>query len=110
MVTKLKTATKYEDCHHTCWDKDGEMVIRITGSHPAIGKYFVRVSIMMYDEVQAVNCCDWLNQMVVDREGVIERFRVINYKGSSKTFVVARKVLANDTVESIDEQIEVKSR
>lgn len=106
----LKTNTRYEDCHQTSWDKDGKMDIRITGVHPEIGNYLVRASIMMYDEQQAVNCCDWLNQMVMDRGGVTDRFKVINYKGSSKTFVVARRVLPNDRVEAIDEQIEIKSR
>jgi hypothetical protein len=114
MVTKLNTPTRqglsYEDCHKTCWDNDSEPDVRITEVHPAIGRYLVRVSIMMYDEAEAGNCCAWLNQMVADRNGIIDRFKVLNYKGSSKTFVVARRVLPNDRVEAIDEQIEIKSR
>jgi hypothetical protein len=110
MVNELKTKTKYEDCHKTCWDKDGEPDVRVTDVHPAIGKYFVRASVMMYDEAEAAICCKWLNSIIEDREGVTDRFKVLNYKGSSKTFVVARKVLPNDRLEAIDEQIEIKSR
>lgn len=89
-------------------DRDGLPAQRVTQTHNCIGKYVVRASVLMYSCAQAMVCCEWLNIMVIDREGLFDRFKVINYKGSSKTFTVVRKLLVGDLVSGIDEFIEVK--
>ncbi len=91
-------------------DKDGLPDQRVTSTHPSIDLYVVRASVLMYEEPQAVVCCEWLNKMVEDREGVTDRFKVTNYKGDRKTFIVVRKLLVNDLVRGIDEFVEVKQR
>ncbi len=91
-------------------DKDGLPDQRVTDTHPSIGLYVVRASVLMTDEMPAVVCCEWLNKMVYDREGVEDRFKVINYKSSKQTFVVVRKLMAGDLVRAIDEYVEVKQR
>lgn len=93
-------------------NKEDELEVRVNENHPALGKYIVRVSRLLYVKRQANSCCHWLNKMIEAREGVdsIDRFRVVNYKGSHQTWVVVRKVMANDLVESIDEFVEVKQR
>ncbi len=89
-------------------DKQPDM--RVTKLHPSIGKYVVRASQLMKEELQAVVCCEWLNKMVEDREGVTDRFKVSMYKSSLKTFVVVRKLLPDDLTTCIDEFVEVKRR
>ena len=92
-------------------DKDGLPDQRVTASHPSIGMYIVRVSVLMYMKRNLADiCCGWLNKMAYDREGASDRFKVINYKGSLKTFVVVRQLLVDDLVSAIDEFIEKKQR
>lgn len=91
--------------------QDGYPDQRVTSHHPSIGQYIVRASILMADECQAVVCCKWLNKMVDDREGVRDRFKVINYKSNLKTFIVVRKLLPDDLVRAIMEHpVEVRMR
>ncbi len=91
-------------------DKDGLPDQRVTDIHPSIHLYVVRVSVLMYQKRHAARCCKWLNEMVTNREGVTDRFKVTNYKGDRKTFIVVRKLLVNDLVRGIDEFVEVKQR
>lgn len=91
-------------------DRDGLPDQRVTDLHRNIGEYVVRASVLMSEETQAGVCCEWLNKIVEDREGVYDRFKVRNYKGSVKTFVVVRKLLVNDLVSGIDEEVEVRQR
>ncbi len=98
-------------------DKDGLPDQRVTDTHPSIGLFVVRASVLMYEELQAVVCCEWLNKMVEDREfkasgnkRLCNLFKVTNYKGDKKTFIVVRKLLVNDLVRGIDEFVEVKQR
>ena len=91
-------------------DKDGLPDQRVTPLHKSIGLYVVRVSVLMYEEDRAQIACGWLNMMVREREGVGDRFTVIHYKGSQKTFVVVRKLLFGDLLSAIDEFVEVKQR
>ncbi len=98
-------------------DKDGEANQRVRSMHPHIGRYVVRASVLMTEETQAVVCCEWLNKMVEDREflangnkSICDLFKVANYKGSLKTFVVVRKLLEHDLVSGMDEFIEVRER
>ncbi len=93
-------------------DKEGCIEERVNGNHPALGKYVVRASRLLYTEDEAVGCCEWMNQMVADRKGIAKAhlFKVVNYKGSHQTWVVVRQLLANDLVESMDEKVEVKQR
>lgn len=91
-------------------DKDGLPDQRVTAHHPSIGRYVVRASVLADERWKAEVCCGWLNKMVEDREGVRDRFKVINYKSSLKTFVVVRKLLADDLVRAIDEHVEVRMR
>lgn len=91
-------------------NKEEVLEERVNNNHPSLGKYFVRVSRLLYVKSDANKCCHWLSQMVAARTGVMFRFKVVNYKGSHRTWVVVRKVLPNDLVESIDEMVEVKQR
>ncbi len=98
-------------------DADNQPAKRVTEIHPSIGKYVVRASQLMTEELRAVVCCEWLNKMVEDREfnnsgyrGICTLFKVSNYKSSLKTFVVVRKLQPDDLVSAIDEFVEVKRR
>ncbi len=91
-------------------DAAGKPDQRVSAYHPSLGRYIVRASVLMTDENQAVVCCEWLNDMVADREGVTDRFKVSMYKSSKKTFVVVRRLLLDDLVSAIDEFVEVKER
>lgn len=101
-------------------DSEGCLEQRVNDKHPALGKYIVRASRLLYVKSDANNCCHGLNKMVEAREsGKITDcalriqeplFRVVNYKGSHQTWVVVRKLLANDLVSGMDEMVEVKQR
>ncbi len=98
-------------------DADKKPDMRVTAKHPSIGKYVVRASQLMTEELRAVVCCEWLNKMVEDREfnnsgyrGICTLFKVSNYKSSKKTFVVVRKLQVDDLTTCIDEFVEVKRR
>jgi hypothetical protein len=111
MVAKLnKKVELYKEEIYTKPDKNGMAEERVTQFHPLLDKYVVRASILMDAGGQANRCCAWLNAMVMEREGISDRFKVIHYKGSHKTWVVARKLLPDDLVSGLDEMIEVKSR
>jgi hypothetical protein len=92
------------------YDKNGREEQRVTMFSETIGKYLIRASVLLYVVEKAEYLCHWLNQMVFDRTGVMASFKVVSYKGSSKTWVVARAVVANDLTSGIDESIEVKQR
>ncbi len=115
-LTAEETMVKNREVYYVV-DKAGMPAQRVASCHPKLGLYVVRVSILMYEECQAVICCEWLNKMVEDRDflshgakGICQLFKVTNYKGSAKTFIVVRKLLLDDLVSGIDEFVEVKQR
>ncbi len=107
-LIRTETINKLEEYYFI--DKDGDVDKRVTPIHPHIGRYVVRASVLMTNEERAQITCGWLNMMVREREGVGDRFKVANYKGSLKTFVVVRELLAHDLVSGMDEFIEVRER